>query len=300
MRCLHPIDAWMRNGNVVFHVGEAQRTKSGERVSEFQIPCGQCINCKIRRKSEWAIRCMHEHSMHEFSSYVTLTYNPEFVPFDGSLNYRDFKRFLRRLKNYLGREVRFFMCGEYGDKDARPHFHAVLFGVRFDDMVFYKNSPSGSALFRSAVLENLWPYGYSTVGEVTFDSAAYVAGYCTKKITGSEADSHYRRELDDGTVYWLTPEFVQMSRKPGIGFDWFSKYWPEVLRAGTVVMKNIEIPMPRYYEKLAEMWFGFLPDEVTLARLDKSLKSLSENAPDRLAVQEVIAKARLNSKKRSL
>lgn len=299
MRCLHPLDAWKHKGRVVFHVPDAQRTKSGLRVSEFQVPCGQCINCRVRRSREWAIRCMHEASLHDASCFVTLTYDEEHVPIDGSLNYKHFKRFCRRLVKKMGK-FRFFMCGEYGDSNARPHFHACLFGMHFPDAVLYRELPNGSRLYRSPTLEALWPYGYSTIGEVTFDSAAYVARYVTKKITGGEADLHYRRVLDDGTVYWLTPEFCQMSRKPGIGAEWFNRYSAEVLRAGTVVMNGMEVSMPRYYDKLTKARDGLLPDNISLGRLEKSLSSQSENTPERLKVQEVVAKARLKTKVRSL
>ena len=75
------------------------------------------------------------------------------------------------------------MCGEYGDKLGRPHYHAIIFGVTFVDKKLW-SIRRGNNLYRSATLEKLWPYGFSSIGTVNFETAAYVARYVTKKITG--------------------------------------------------------------------------------------------------------------------
>ena len=116
-----------------------------------------------------------------------------------------------RIKNY-GRVfgyvptqgVRFFHCGEYGELLYRPHYHACLFGFDFSDKVLW-STRGGVRLYRSKILEKLWTFGFSTIGDVTFESAAYVARYCTKKITGDKADEHYNGR---------SPEYVTMSRPP--------------------------------------------------------------------------------------
>jgi hypothetical protein len=134
---------------------------------------------------------MHEAKMHPKNCFITLTYNNEHLPSDGSLNYEVFQLFMKRLRKKYGKGIRFYMCGEYGDKLGRPHFHACLFGHDFADKKLWKTTDSKSKLYRSAELEKLWPYGFSSVGDVTFESAAYVARYIMKKVSGDASESHY-------------------------------------------------------------------------------------------------------------
>lgn len=270
----------------------------GEKYGEFELPCGQCIGCKLERSRQWAVRCMHENVMHDFSSYITLTFNDDHAPWDGSLDYKVFQRFLKRARKKLGK-FRYYMCGEYGGENGRPHYHAILFGVYFPDRVFDRTSPSGCNLYRSPTLESLWPFGFSSVGDVTFESAAYVARYCTKKVTGDPSFMHYLRELDDGTRIYLTPEFGHMSLKPGIGIPFFNKYRDEILDNGSVVMRGVEMKAPKAYDRLVH---GVDPrqDDIEYSRYLKGLDMRDDCTAERLAVQEVVAKARSDFKKRSL
>lgn len=229
------------------------------------------------------------------SSFVTLTYSDE--NFHPSLNYSDFQKFMKRLRKELG-PTRFFMCGEYGDLNWRPHFHAVLFGQCFPDRL-----ACGAELFRSPTLERLWPHGFSTVGEVSYQSAAYVARYTTKKITGEKADAHYSRmNVETGEFFRVVPEFGHMSLKPGIGAMWFRKYWREVykVRDGVVFPGGVTVPSPKYYDKLLdELDFDLLEDK-KFERYKRSLESLEDNSIERLRVKEVVATAKYNLKRKKL
>jgi len=192
------------------------------------IACGQCSGCRLERSRQWAVRCMHEASLHEKNSFVTLTYKdaPE------SLEYRDFQLFMKRLRKVRGR-CRFYMGAEYGEQRGRPHFHALLFGVAWPDGVYLGKSPSGFKLFRSAQLSALWPQGFASVGDVTFESAAYVARYCMSVITGDKAVEHYGGRK---------PEFGRMSLRPGIGRAWIDKYGrSDVLPDGNVVVNGVKL-----------------------------------------------------------
>ena len=148
--------------------------------------------------------------MWDRNCFVTLTYNDEHLPANGSLNKRDITLFLKRLRKRYGKGIRYYQCGEYGELLSRPHHHAILFNHDFEDKQLW-SVRGGVRLYRSASLEQLWPYGYSTIGDVTFESAAYVARYVVKKITGEREGEHYRGKM---------PEFATMSRRPGIGRGW--------------------------------------------------------------------------------
>ena len=151
------------------------------------VPCGQCIGCRLERSRQWAIRCVHEASLHTDNCFITLTYSPDCLPSDGSLNHDDFQKFFKRLRKHIApKKIRYYMCGEYGEdlqqpsKLGRPHFHACLFGLDFDDKQLYIVRDDVK-LYTSATLEKIWGKGFVTIGDVTFESAAYVARYIAKK-----------------------------------------------------------------------------------------------------------------------
>lgn len=237
---------------------------------------------------------MHEASLHQVNSFVTLTYDQDH--FDPSLNYRDFQKFMYRLRTRVG-PTRFYMCGEYGEQTQRPHFHALLFGRTFHDGV-----NCGKDIQSSRTLTSLWPHGFSSFGAVTYQSAAYVARYATKKITGPLADAHYARvDTRTGECVQVTPEFGHMSLRPGIGQGWFQKFWSEVYvpRDGVVRPGGKTIPPPRYYDKLLDELNFQLKEEKDYDRYLKSLEHRHDNTPERLAVREHVAKAALAFKQRS-
>lgn len=190
------------------------------------------------------MRISNEASMHLVNSFITLTYREE--DYEPSLNYKHFQRFMRDLRRAKG-PVRFFAAGEYGGETWRPHFHAILFGVNFSNPF-----PVGKDLYSSKELEDLWGRGNTSIGEVNDTTAAYVASYCIKKITGPQAESHYQRyNPETGEIHNLTPEFARMSLKPGIGATWYDKYIREVsyARDGIVRKGGHTAKAPRYYDK---------------------------------------------------
>lgn len=293
MPCFSPIEAYRaEDGRVVFSSSKVPT------VSRMSLSCGQCVGCRLERSRQWAVRCMHEASLFDENCFITLTYNDEHLPGDGSLHYEQFQKFMKRLrKKFPDRKVRFFMCGEYGDLRDRPHFHACLFNCDFPDKYYWKKS-NGCRLYRSETLEKLWPFGDSTVGEVTFESAAYVARYVMKKVTGDAAESHYRRvRPDTGEVVELEPEFCHMSLKPGIGSDWLRLYWRDV-QDGMCVSRGHESLMPKYYRKY------FKRSDLYIDILDKmegfAYRSREDQTPERLKVREQVVKARANLLKRSI
>lgn len=226
------------------------------------LPCGQCIGCRIARSREWAARCVHEASLYNQNCFLTLTYDSKYLPADGSLHVEHFQDFMKRLrKKFKGKKIRYLHCGEYGKKGQRPHYHALIFGFDFPDKYLHKITPRGDRIYRSPSLEKLWPYGFSTIGAVTFESCAYVARYCTKKITGPMAEEHYQGRA---------PEYITMSRRPGIASSWFEKYHSDVFPQDFVVLKDgRRLPTPRYYMKQLEKWYPEEFDVVQQRRLER-------------------------------
>ncbi|WNK14680.1 MAG: replication initiator protein [Microvirus sp.] len=285
MACYHPWTAFRTSaGDVVF-------VERGDVVEALTLACGQCWGCRLERSRQWAVRCMHEASLYEDNVFVTLTYDDDHLPPGASLHYPDFQRFMKRLRRrFSSARPRFYMCGEYGETFGRPHFHVCLFNFRFPDQVYFSKSPSGHRLFRSAVLEALWPFGHSYIGAVTFESAAYVARYVMKKITGDRAAAHYRVvDTSTGEVFDRAPEFNHMSLKPGIGRPWLDRYFPDIRADGKVVVNGRKARAPRYYEKFFESVDPDSAEALAYGRYLESLQYVGERSSERLAVREQVA-----------
>lgn len=294
MACYYPIPAYrMFDGSVSFK-------KRGDIVSDLQLPCGQCIGCRLERSRQWAVRCMHEASLHEQNCFITLTYDDEFLPVDGGLRVRDFQLFMKRLrKHFFSQRVRFFHCGEYGDLNRRPHYHAILFGVDFDDKIAANDCLS--PLYISPVLRQLWPYGMSTVGAVSFESAAYVARYSLKKITGPNAELHYQRVIPEtGEIVQISPEYVTMSRRPGIGRGWIDKFHSDVYPSDEVIINGHSSRPPRFYDNFLDVHNGLLLDDIKFKREQNAALFSADSEPDRLAVRAEVVRAKSRLKSRSV
>lgn len=294
MPCYHPVQAYqLVSGDVVF-------VERGDVVRSLQLKCGQCVGCRLERSRQWAVRCMHEASLYENNCFVTLTYDDEHLPPLGSLRYRDFQLFMKRLRRRFSfARIRFYMCGEYGEEFGRPHFHACLFNFDFPDKEYLAKSPAGLRTYRSAALEELWPFGFSSIGAVTFESAAYVARYCMKKVTGDLAEDHYAvLDVSTGEIGARVAEFNRMSLRPGIGAEWLSRFHSDVYPEGMVVVNGVKARAPRYYDKKFE---GADPDGYAemLFRREGELDP-GEQTDARLSVREQVAQARISQLKRGL
>lgn len=298
MPCYHPLSAYQcADGSIVFY-----ESKRHDTVKTLSLPCGQCIGCRLERSRQWAIRCMHEAQMHTENCFITLTYDDAHLPSDRSLHYRDFQLFIKRLrKRYPGRRIRYYMAGEYGENFGRPHWHACIFGLDFDDKKLWKRTSANSLLYRSENLEALWPFGYSSIGDVTFESAAYVARYIMKKVTGKNATEHYQEiDPDTGEITNRKPEFTKMSLKPGIGYEWYKQYTSDVYPHDYVVIRGKKVKPPKFYDKKYKIDNPYEFDELLYIR-EKSAKLRHEdNTLERLAVKEQVAKAKLQKLKRNL
>lgn len=180
------------------------------------------------------------------------------------------------------------MCGEYGDELLRPHFHACIFNLDFTDKVLFKVI-NNNKIYISGTLDDLWNKGYSTIGDLNFNSAAYIARYCIK---GSKEDKAVIFGLQ------LEPEYLRMSNRPGIGQKWYKRYKQDITILDEVIIKDkLTSRIPRYYNKLLAI------DDVEEYRRIRNRREAKickkDNTPDRLAVKEEIKKGQLKQLKRS-
>ena len=260
MPCFFPLKGYRwDDGTIRFRrptLNEAKKMGCGD-TDIREVPCGQCFGCRMRRRQDWAIRCMHENQLHgDVGQFLTLTYDDKHLPENGSLLKSDFQNFMKRVRKRVGPGLRFFMCGEYGDKYLRPHYHALFFNYPYEDLVKCEETPFGT-LYQSADLLSDWRLGRCVVGAVTLRSASYVARYCLKKVTGEKAEDHYKGRL---------PEYNDMSRRPGIGRDWWNKY--RKLESDYVVMDGRKFASPRYYDKLMEEEFPYVMRDLKAKRAE--------------------------------
>ena len=287
MTCFFPLKGFRGpNGAWVYNASQ-----SPTRVP-LVIPCGQCRGCRLERSRQWAVRCLHEAQLWPSNCFITLTYAPEFLPPNGSLVLSHFQKFLKRLRKKYGANIRFFHCGEYGSKLQRPHYHACLFNFDFDDKKLWKVK-NGQKLFTSASLSSLWPYGWSTVGSVSFESAAYVARYILKKVNGDLAEDHYSTIDCDGVVGSRRPEYVTMSRRPGIASGWFEKYGSDVYPSDQVIVRGRPCRPPRFYDNRLKLSDPDTFEIIHAKRLKLAKKHLDNATPERLAVRYEVLKATL-------
>lgn len=228
------------------------------------------------------------------SCFITLTYRDECLPPNGSLSLRDLQLFFKRLRKKLSGGVRFLACGEYGDTLYRPHYHALLFGHRPNDLVkfFVKN---GMTTYLSASLEKVWQLGFVTVSEVTLASAAYVAQYVLKKNEHTKLLEKLDKET--GEVVPVTPPFITMSKNPGLGAKWFERYgMTDIYPRDECVLNGRHFKVPRYYDQKLKKQDEQLFDRVKKARQQRAAENPNFDA-DRRAAKERIAKARLKNRK---
>lgn len=232
MACTRPINAYQAPSGKIFF-------QPARGLAFIQVPCGQCIACRLARSREWAIRCTHEAQLHEHNCWLTLTYDNDHLPEGGTLVKADLQKFFKRYRKRCGK-LRYYACGEYGEKLGRPHYHAIIFGHDFADKKLHQSGKF--PLYVSETLSSIWPLGHAILANFSFESAAYTARYCCKKITGKNSGEYYGDRI---------PEFSLQSTTPGIGYEFFIKYYDDIVNHDRVVTRNgMVCKPPRYYDKL--------------------------------------------------
>lgn len=278
MPCYHPITGyWSKflteNGKrkIVFNPKLAIGTDI-----KIQVPCGRCIGCRLEYARVWALRCWHESLLYKNNCFLTLTYDDDHLPNNHSLDPDVFTKFIKRLR-FFHPGIRYFGCGEYGEMSMRPHYHLIIFNYDFLDKKSHSMNVNGDITYTSDELQKLWPYGFSLIGSVSFSSCNYVARYVVKKQYGEGAKFYEQNNL--------VPPFLRMSRKPGIGYDFFKKNKKQIENHLYVRSQDgKKSALPRFYEsKLSDNAAAILK-----ALKFKNLLSRSDNINyDYITINEV-------------
>lgn len=213
-------------------------TKYSKEFATFQLPCTKCISCRLEYARQWAQRCVHEASMYENNSFITLTYSDENLKSD-KLIYKDFQDFMKRLRSKNPHlQIGVFVTGEYGEIRKRPHWHALLFNYRPTDTIHKYTNDRGDKVYTSSELTSLWPQGLSELGSITLESAGYCARYAAKKLVHGEDQSHEYQPIS------------KKSSKHAIGKKWLEKHWQDVFNHGYIIdADGVKSGIPRYYER---------------------------------------------------
>lgn len=264
------------------------------------IPCGKCVACLQARARQWAIRCVHESKSHTENCFITLTYDGARLPDNGSLVVRHVQLFLKRLrKKNKEKKIKYFHCGEYGRKFHRPHYHVLLFGHAFKDQIFWKKINDNN-LYISKELSDAWQLGFASIGALTAASAAYVARYVLKKKFGEIAVEHYTKiDKSTGEVLERKPEYITMSRRPGIGSAFLEKFKHEIYPDDFIIIDGKKLKPPRYYDKKFEAEHKEVYEDVRASRLKKHIMFQDDQTWERRQVRDKVARAKQKQYKRS-
>lgn len=285
MACSHPL--------LAYQTSPGAKLKFISNVSDvecipydiLQVPCGQCVECRLQYSRNWADRCMLEAQQYEYNEFLTLTYNDENLPHghfidmntgelfgcSNTLKPKDLTDFLKRLRSAFARgkyrvthddgsqevitfpkndNIRFYACGEYGEKYARPHYHIIVFNMNVPDKQFLFTNGAGSKNYTSDLIKSIWSKGLISLCPVTWETCAYTARYVMKKQKGVHSFEYY---AERGVV----PEFVRMSRNPGIARGYYEQNKGDIYWYDAIYMKKgdkVEKVRPsRYYDKLFDI-----------------------------------------------
>lgn len=311
MVCFKPVPGFRAPGGQI-----VSSKKHGWSDLPVTRPCGGCAGCRLEYSRQWAMRIMHESSLYKENSFLTLTYRDSELPEHHSLFPDHNVLFMKRLRKHVKKIIRFYHCGEYGDRTLRPHYHSIIFNFDFPDKKYLKTTETGSKLYTSATLDKIWGHGDCYIGDVTFESAAYCARYVMKKLTGARKSEYGDR----------VPEYSTQSRGGrgglgGIGSPWLRKWKRDVFPADFCIMNGRKVRVPKRYDQLmidtetklgewVEDHTGFpiwmpsirrTPMEHTKSKRKRAaLKHADNQTADRLAIIEELTERRLEQLVRKL
>lgn len=257
---------------------------------EFRIPCGKCLNCKKKRRSDWSLRLEHEYLYSDSALFITLTYNDASIPRNrgiATLNKKDLQDYIKRLRNshvaYVSRElgirksevknyskqIRYYAVGEYGSKTNRPHYHILLFNYDIANLkpieAQWKNTQTGH------------PLGFVDIGKVSSASINYTTKYMFKQW--GKKDLRQR-------------PFTNMSRRPMIGTGFLNEYKNYLREFELTTIRDKKgtlrkLPKAYLYKIYTMMedgkevkdkeWIRRLSEESYNSHIDQKLKEHKEN-----------------------
>lgn len=330
MTCFTPIKAFQafdsKTGEIYTRLGRPLNNLN--LVQDLVLPCGKCDGCKLEYSRVWAVRCTHEASLFKHNCFLTLTYDNYHLPPNRSLVKADFQKFMKRFRKRfsglspvkrfnrrLGFEenlfpIRFYMCGEYGEQNFRPHYHSLIFNFDFPDKVPVRGS-GDYILYSSEILQSLWPLGFSSIGAVNFKTAGYVARYALKGV-GDFDRRHYAVSakccpIDTNKQFpeiksVCIPQYTDMSRAWGIGSMWYDKFgFSDVYAYDSLIINSVETRPPRFYDNLYAKQCGEQAlIDIKRNRMLTALQFLDNNTPDRLATRQIVKRDQVKRLSRRL
>lgn len=303
MQCINKIKAgWTRSGELTF---SKKKHDPGQVGLEFE--CRKCLACRLNTAREKAIRAIHEASMHKKNIFLTLTYSDEHLKSD-RLQYQDFQKFMKDLRERVLRDVTdpdlkkklfipFMVTGEYGDKNKRPHWHVLLFNYSPPDLEFHRTTELGHKVYKSAFIDALWgkndPKSVpNEIGEITLESAGYVARYAAKKLThGKDGDHDFHPKHDT-------------SKRYALGKSWIEKNWEKTFQRGFVYLPGgVRTKIPRFYidwlkKNHPDEWRRYVT-ETRLKLIDKAQKKNEKEVAEYMQACELAGPSRPNPIKKN-
>ena len=234
-----------------------------------EIPCGQCIGCRLDYSRQWATRCMLEAKEYKHNAFLTLTYDQEHITWVQGANREtgevepvttlvpeDLTKFMKDLRRYYKYhynhdKIRFYACGEYGSKTFRAHFHIIAFNLPIEDKEYFFTNNAGDKIYLSKTIEQIWGKGQVSIGDVTWNSAAYTARYVMKKVKGKDAERYYK-------TLGVVPEFVRMSRREGIGRKYYEENKDKIYELDEIIITSKKglaqkVKPSKYYDRLFDL-----------------------------------------------
>lgn len=298
MPCYKPCDAWhSATGGITFR-------RSSSTGIPIQIPCGQCIGCRLDKQRDWAVRIDHEARQHPHSVFLTLTYTDENLPAHGSLSLSHCQLFLKRLrKHYAPHRYRYILNGEYGPQTLRPHYHVILFNHFSADRKLWAPSDKQGygASYTAPTLEQIWGLGRVIEQDYCPGNGRYIASHCVKRLSAERAAPLLERVNPyTGEINSVLPEFWTMSRRPGIGAGYFSRHGAALWTHDNVIYDGRPVTVPKYYDRLRDHHDAKRMENVRYSRILKAREPQrrANNTPERLAVRETVTKARMGLKRK--
>lgn len=187
---------------------------TGEIPRLVTLDCGKCFACRRKKAFNHSFRLMMEakyyqdHYGTETVNFITFTYDELLLPSidlapdvicNVTENEKEKERFIRALKRKLKyngytdeqiRNIKYYWINEYGEKNLRPHYHCMLFGVNlfqpFEkknpkfDMYNMEYNENNNPQYFSRMLDSIWAKGRVTFAPFTASLANYICKYITK------------------------------------------------------------------------------------------------------------------------
>lgn len=283
MQCLQPHDGWQSKttGGVLIGQANAPRHHQRDRWQYIPLPCGQCLPCRTNHAKGLALRCQLESMDHDTSLFTTWTYDDAHLP--PTLEKRAYQLALKRLRKAqlsgqhrpaTAQPIRYFISGEYGETNFRPHYHAILFGANDS---------------HRDIIAAAWPNGFTYTVALTHEAISYVAGYTSKKLNDAEHSAHERIDPHTGEVYTWQPPFTKWSQGLGGTAKQHVHSWRDY-----AVKDGNKMQVPRY---LHEAWRAQATEN---EKIQLKLQKMERNRDKILTTYELEALREISERTRSI